>query len=280
MKKITPDELKVFLEYVHKISGISIDDKKAYLLESRLARLLQQEGCNSFKQLYLKAVSPGGKGVERKIIDAITTRETLFFRDRSPFEMLQYKILPDLIDRRVAGLDDSSIASIRIWSAACSTGQEIYSIAIVLKELLGDLEKYSIRLLGTDISDAAIAYASYGQYSKIEVERGLQKAQLLKYFDPNGSGWRIKDEIRAITMFKRMNIMEPFRGLGRFDIIFCRNLLIYFNLEDRKEILDKIADVLENDGYLILGSSETLMGVSSRFRPHRYLRSVFYQLTN
>jgi chemotaxis protein methyltransferase CheR len=280
MKKISGDEHKLFSQYIYKISGIVVNESKAYLLESRLARLLDEQGCDSFLELYRKAVAPTGRTLERKIIDAVTTRETLFFRDTSPFDMLKYKILPDLIDKRKAASNGSGPISIRIWSAACSTGQETYSIAMVLKELPGSIEKYSFKLLGTDISDAAIAHASYGQYSEIEVGRGLEGNLLTKYFNANGGGWKIKDDIRAMVMFRRMNLMDPFSSLGKFDIILCRNVLIYFDPEDRKTLFNRIAGVLEQDGYLIIGSSETLMGVSSMFEPHRHVRSVFYQLAD
>ena len=143
--------------------------------------------------------------------------------------------------------------TIKIWSAACSTGQEIYSLAIILKELLKDLNKYNLRLLGTDISDEAVARASYGRYNKFEIERGLDKSKLMMYFNQNSNYWKIRDDIRAMVMFKKMNLMEPFAGLGKFDIIFCRNVAIYFNLEDRKRLFERIAGVMEPDGYRING---------------------------
>lgn len=278
MQKITPEEIKIISQYIYNISGISIDDHKAYLLETRLNALLEEEGCSSYGELYKKAMVDAGKSLERKIIDAVTTNETLFFRDTSPFEMFRYKILPDLIDKRAAKSSGIMPLSIRIWSAACSTGQEVYSIAIVLKELLPDLTKYNIKLLGTDISDKVIVQASYGQYNKFEIERGLDKGKLQKYFNPNGNYWKIKDEIRAMAMFKKLNLMLPFNGLGKFDVIFCRNVAIYFDLMDRKKLFEKIADVLEPDGYLIIGATESLTGVCSRFEPLRHLRSIFYQL--
>jgi len=167
---------------------------------------------------------------------------------------------------------------IRIWSAACSTGQEVISIAIVLKELLGAINKYNIKLLGTDLSDAAIRQASYGAYNKFEIERGLPQDRLVHYFTSDGANWKIKDEIRSMAMYQKFNLMHPFSGLGKFDIIFCRNVAIYFTLEDRKKLFNKIADVLEPDGYLIIGSTESLTGVCPRFVPKRHLKSIFYQL--
>ena len=278
MLKITPDELNLISRYIHRVSGILLDQTKAYLIESRLGRLVEEMGLSSYRALYEKVRFDSSKTLERKIIDAITTNETLFFRDASPFQLLQHKILPDLIDRRSGKSSGLLPISIRIWSAGCSTGQEVYSIAIVLKELLPDLRKFRIKLLGTDISDSAVAQASYGQYSKFEIERGLPRDKLLKYFNANGNHWKVKDEIRAMATFKKQNLMESFLGLGRFDIIFCRNVAIYFTLEDRKKLFEKIANSLEGDGYLIIGASESLTGICSRFEPKRHLRSVFYQL--
>jgi chemotaxis protein methyltransferase CheR len=170
--------------------------------------------------------------------------------------------------------------NIRIWSAACSTGQEIYSLAIILKELIPDQKKYRIKLLGTDISDDAVAQASYGKYNRFEIERGLEKDQLQKYFVSNGSSWKIRDDIRAMAVFQKRNLMEPFTGIGQFDVVFCRNVAIYFSIEDRKRLFDKIAGVMAPDGYLVIGSTESLTGICPQFEPQRHLRSVFYTLKN
>jgi chemotaxis protein methyltransferase CheR len=278
MPKITPEEFKLISKYVYDISGISLDHSKAYLLETRFGPLLEEMGCASFRELHHKARTDPGKSIEKKIVDAISTNETLFFRDTGPFEVLQHKILPDLIDKRTAKSSGILPTSIRIWSAASSTGQEIYSICIVLKELLPDPKKYNIRLLGTDISDAAIAQASRGQYNKFEIERGLPRDKLQKYFTAHRDTWKIKDEIRAMASFRKLNLMLPFAALGKFDIVFCRNVAIYFNLEDRKKLFNRIADILEPDGYLVIGSTESLTGICPKFAPQRHIRSIFYQL--
>jgi len=278
MIKITPDEFKLIANYIHSISGIYYNQEKAYLFETRLGPLLEEIGLSSYKELYFKAKADGNKLIEKKIVDAISTNETLFFRDTGPFEVLQHKIVPDLIDVRTTTSSGLLPVPVRIWSAACSTGQEVFSIAIVLKELLPDLKKYNIKLLGTDISDAAIAQASYGKYNKFEIERGLAKDKLQKYFALNGSSWKIRDEIRAMATFRKLNLMLPFNGLGKFDVVFCRNVAIYFSMEDRKKLFNNIADILAPDGYLIIGSTESLTGVCSRFVPKRHIRSIFYQL--
>ena len=280
MIKIKPEEIQLISQYVLKISGIFLDQSKAYLIESRFNPVLEEFGCKSYGELYHKSKSDGSRKIEKKVIAAITTNETLFFRDNAPFELMQHKILPDLVDKRTAKSSRSLPTGIRIWSSACSTGQEVYSIGIVLKELLPDMKKFNIRLLGTDISDEAVAQASYGKYNKFEIERGLARDKLTKYFAPNGTTWRIKDEIRAMANFRKLNLMLPFSALGKWDIVFCRNVAIYFTLGDRKKLFNKIADVLEPDGYLMIGSSESLTGICPRFESKRYLRSVFYQLKN
>jgi chemotaxis protein methyltransferase CheR len=278
MKKVTPDELKLLAKYIQDLSGIYLDQSKDYLIENRLGPLLKAQGCSSYVELCHKAKTDSSKALDKEIVDAITTNETLFFRDASPFELLQHKILPDLIDLRTDQSSGLLPLPIRMWSAACSTGQEVYSIAIVLNELLPEKKKYNIKLLGTDISDAAISQASYGKYNKFEIERGLPHDKLQKYFTHSGDSWKVKDEIRVMAAFRKLNLTLPFDGLGKFDIVFCRNVAIYFSLEDRKALFDKIAGVLESDGYLIIGSTESLTGVCPRFVPKRHIRSIFYQL--
>ena len=278
MIKITPDEIKIIAQYLYQISGIAVDEKKAYLIETRLSGLVEESQCHNYLELYQKAKSDTSNALERKIINAMTTNETLFFRDHSPFELFRHKLIPELIDKRSVRSSNNMPINIRIWSAACSTGQEVYSLAIVLKELLPDAAKYKVQLLGTDISDDAIAQASYGQYNKFEIERGLNQDKLNRYFNSNGNYWKIRDDIRVMVAFKKLNLMLPFQELGKFDIIFCRNVAIYFTLEDRRKLFNNIADILEPDGYLVIGSTESLTGICPRFEPQRHLRSIFYQL--
>lgn len=275
MIKITPAELNIITKYIKDISGIHLDQSKAYLLETRLGSLVEANKCTSYQQLCTKAQREPTKKIEKEIINAITTNETLFFRDKGPFELLQHKILPEVID--VRSTTKGMRTRLKIWSAASSTGQELYSIAIVIKELLKDDPAYSFSLLGTDISDSAIAQASYGKYNRFEIERGLDKKYLQKYFTLLGDSWKIKDEIRSMVNFRKINLMQPFTALGKFDIIFCRNVAIYFTLADRKKLFNKLADSLADDGYLIIGSTESLTGICPRFIPKRHLRSIFYQ---
>jgi chemotaxis protein methyltransferase CheR len=278
--KIETDEFPVFAQYIRSLCGVILDDTKAYLIETRLSNLAQESGCSTFSELYYKARADITKTLPRQIIDAITTNETLFFRDNAPFEMLQHKILPELIDRRKKKKISNAPLPLRIWSAACSTGQEVYSIAIILKELLGDINQYNLRLLGTDISNRAVAQASRGIYNKVEIERGLPVGKLERYFSAQNPGWKIKDEIRSMASFSTINLLDDFSRLGKFDIIFCRNVAIYFADQDKANLYRRLASVLEPDGYLIIGSTESLTGVSNLFIPQRHLRSVYYQLTN
>jgi len=274
--KVSPQEFKDFSKYILDISGISLDVGKEYLLETRLYPLINRLKYSSFAELLQKAKTDFKKELEIEIIDAISTNETYFFRDKSPFELLQHKIFPDLIDKR-SKKNPSLKPTIRLWSAANSTGQEIYSIAMTLIEMGITPDKYNIKLFGTDISDAAISQASYGVYNKFEMARGLDINRLNKYFDKQEDRYKIKDEIRVMAQFKRMNLMKPFAGIGKFDIVLCRNVMIYFTNEDRKKIYHNISKVLEPDGYLIIGSTESLVNDTDLFSSKKYLNSVFYQ---
>jgi chemotaxis protein methyltransferase CheR len=280
MIKLQADELHVLAQYISSLCGVHLDETKGYLLESRLVNLLQETGSGSFSELYIKAKADVTRTLARKIVDAVTTGETSFFRDSAPFELLQHKLLPELIDRRKKITPPGQPLPLRVWSAACSSGQEVYTIAIVLKELLVDLNKYSIRLLGTDVSDQAVASASYGIYNSIEIQRGLPQNRIERYFTKADAGWKISDELRALATFKTLNLMEDFSSLGRFDIIFCRNVAIYFTEADKTRLFNRIGGALQADGALIIGGTESLAGLCPQFAAMRYLRSVFYQLSS
>ena len=275
MIRLLPEERQPVAQYIHSICAITLDHSKDYLIENRLSGLMEEARCKNFIEFIGRAKSDVNGTLKRKIINEITTNETLFFRDSSPFDLLRHKIVPELVDcRKRAGLP----IPIRIWSAACSTGQEIYSIAIVLRELLGDLSGYNIRLVGTDISDQAVSQASEGVFSHVEIARGLTDAAREKSFTPHPKGWKIRDEVRAMTSFRKLNLMEDFSSLGKFDIVFCRNVAIYFNDRDRASLFERITSRLEVDGYLVIGSQESLNGIAPQFESKRHLRSVFYQV--
>ncbi|MEW6519404.1 MAG: protein-glutamate O-methyltransferase CheR [Thermodesulfobacteriota bacterium] len=273
--KVTPEELQLLARFVHDKSGIVLDSTKAYLVESRLLPLAREKNLTSFGDLYQQAVR--NPALANGIIDAISTNETSFFRDQKPFELLKFKIVPDVLDALSrAGAGGRSVS---IWSAACSTGQEVYTIAVTLHELLGSaIAQYRIKITGTDIADTAIVQASRGVYSQFEIGRGFPPGLLKKYFLPDGSGWRVRDELRAMTFFRKINLMEPFVNLGKFDIIFCRNVAIYFSLANRKSLFERIAAQLNPHGALIIGSTESLFGVTDRFVRREYHNSVFYSL--
>jgi len=272
------EERKLLANYIYSICGIQLDDSKHYLIEGRLRNLVAQTRAGTYSELYNKARSDRSGSLERAIIDAVTTGETLFFRDRGPFDLLRQKILPELIDRRARPA--AAKIPLRIWSAACSTGQEVYSIAIVLRELLGGADKYDIRLLGTDISSQAIARASLGIYGDLQMERGLPAETRNRYFVRRQEGWQIRDEIRAMASFRTINLLRDFSTLGQFDIIFCRNVAIYFSEADKYALFSRLSMSLADDGYLIIGATESLANASSGFEAKRYLRSVFYQRVN
>lgn len=273
---ITREELAVWSRYVHEICGIYLDDSKGYLIETRLGGLLRETRAGSFSELYYKAKSDLTNALRRRIVDAITTNETSFFRDTAPFDLLRHKLIPELVDRRrKAGMRQ---VPIRIWSAAASTGQELYSTAIVLREVLGDFSQYDIRLLGTDISDKALAQASYGMFTKMELERGLASDKISKYFTPSGERWKVRDEIRALATFRPMNLLDPFSFPTPFDIIFCRNVAIYFTEPDKLRLFRNLGKCLAKDGALIIGATESILGLCPEFEPQRYLRGVFYRL--
>jgi chemotaxis protein methyltransferase CheR len=271
---ITREELPVWTRYIYEICGISLDESKGYLVETRLGGLLPETGASNFSELFFKVRSDSTTNLRRKVIEAITTNETSFFRDTAPFELLRHKLIPDLIDRRSR---NGPRIPIRIWSAACSTGQEAYSTAIVLKELLGDLTRYDIRILGTDISNKVVAQASYGEYNRLELERGLPQESLVRHFMASGDRWKVRDEIRALATFRTMNLLEPFSFPQPFDIIFCRNVAIYFTEADKTKLFRNLTKYLARDGCLIIGSTESISGLCPDLEPKRYLRSVFYQ---
>ena len=271
---ITREEMPVWSRYIKEICGIDLDESKGYLIETRLGSLLSEVGASNFSELFYKARADTSSRLRLKIIESITTNETSFFRDTSPFELLRHKLIPELMDR---GSKTGGRKPIRIWSAACSTGQEAYSTAIVFKELLGDLSRHDIRILGTDISNRVVAQASYGEYNRLELERGLEPEKLARHFTVSGDRWKVRDEIRSLASFRTMNLLDPYTMPHSFDIIFCRNVAIYFNEADKIRMYRNILKYLAKDGCLIIGSTESITGLCPELEPKRHLRSVFYQ---
>ncbi len=271
--QLTDEEFSLISEVVFDLSGVVLDRTKGYLIEGRLTPVAMEAGCNSFQELYSKIKQNGDRILREKVVDAITTHETLFFRDTSPFEALEHKIIPELLDRKAKKMD----RRIRIWSAACSTGQEPFSVGMIFHKLLGVSKDWNISILGTDISSLAISKASLGVYSDHEMDRGMKPEMKRDYFERVKEGWRIKDHIRAMVSFRKLNLLEPFQSLGKFDIVLCRNVAIYFTKEDRKSLFQRIREVLTEEGYLFTGSSEMLTDLGPEFRPQYHCRTVVYQ---
>lgn len=272
--QLTVEDIKVISRLVEDLCGIILDESKGYLIESRLTSVAEEAGCKTFSELYYKARYDNEKVLQTKIINAITTNETLFFRDTSPFEAFQFKALPETIDARSK---TATPRRVRIWSAACSSGQEPYSMAMILFEMLPDIASWDIKITATDISDAVIQQASRGRYADHEIKRGMPANLLSKYFTHDAGYWKVKDELRSLISFKRMNLLEPFAGIGPYDIIFCRNVAIYFNAQARKDLFLRLARELTADGYMFVGSSESLSDLGPRFMPQHHCRAVFYQ---
>ncbi len=269
----TCEDIPAIARLVHDLCGLTLDVSKAYLIESRLDKIAVAAGCATFTELANKSRLPSNQTLRNEIIDAITTQETLFFRDSSPFETLQFKILPELIDRNVGAV---SAKRLRIWSAACSTGQEAYSIAMTLCETIPDVAAWNINIHCTDISNAAIRHASAGRYAKHEIQRGMKPLLLPRYFTEEAGHWKIKDELRGMLTFTHRNLLSPFNDLGPFDIIFCRNVAIYFDAPARRDFFLRLIDRLTTGGYLFVGSSECLIDLGPQFLPQHYCRGTYY----
>lgn len=275
MSQITSQELRLFIPYVYELCGVVLDDKKSYLLESRLEPVMRDLQCDTFNDLYNKAQH--NREIAGKIIDAICTHETFFFREPALFKLLQDHLVPEHFER--ARLHAKAHPpSLTLLSAACSTGQEAYSTAIALKECLGQLSAYRINIVGADISEAAIRQARLGSYNKAEIGRGLSPEQIRKYVVADGDLWRINDELRRLTAFRALNLLQPLPGLGTFDIIFCRNVAIYFSPEDRGRLFDRLADLLNPGGVLILGSTETLIDGRQRYERRPDSNAVYVRV--
>lgn len=272
--QLDSSEIGAVSSLVLDLCGVVLDETKGYLVESRLGTIAEKAGCKTYADLITKIRYGNDAALRAQVIDAITTHETLFFRDGSPFQALQFKALPELID---AKSHTPYPTRLRIWSAACSTGQEPYSVAIVLREMIPDIDRWDVQILGTDISDEAVKKASTGRYSDLEMTRGMKPDMLSRYFHRDGDGWRVKDELRSLVQFQRLNLLEPFAHMGPFDVILCRNVAIYFTPEKRADLFRRLTGLLQPFGYMFVGSSETLGDLGPEFAPQSHCHSVFYQ---
>lgn len=252
-------------------SGLVLTEEKAYLLESRLMPVARKFGFAGLPELVAMVRDDRPEDLLCDITEAMTTNESLFFRDMKPFEQLRTLVIPQLVEKRAA------TRTLRIWSAAASSGQEPYSIGILLKEL-GDLvDGWDIQILATDISADMLNRARAGLYTQFEVQRGLPIATLVKYFKQVGEKWRLDANIRSMVKFKEFNLLDDTAVLGQFDIVFCRNVLIYFDQQTKSEVLGRIGNVMPSDGVLYLGGAETVLGITEKFVPitgHRGMYAI------
>lgn len=257
---ITPNDYDFFRRFLKQRSGLVLSDDKHYLLESRLAPLLRRFDLLDFAHLATVLRDGTSLVISEAVVEAMTTNESLFFRDRTPFENFTKLMLPKIHQRRPFG------APIRIWCAAASTGQEPYSLAMTLLEHPGIVGNRRVEIIGTDLSTEVLDRARAGRYNQFEVQRGLSAPMLLKYFVKAGDMWEVSPQVKAMVEYRRLNLLDPFIGLGIFDIVFCRNVLIYFDAPTKTDILNRVARVLTSDGFLVLGGAETVMGLGDAFR--------------
>ena len=265
---MTPQSFETFATLLRNGSGLVIGPDKGYLLETRLAPILRDHRIADLDALAFR-LRGGGPVLEREVIEAMTTNESSFFRDDKPFVHVRAQALPKLHAVRPPG------ARLRIWSAAASTGQEAYSLAMLLAENRGALGGREVEILGTDIAREPLARAREGIYTQFEVQRGLPMTMLVKYFRKDGSNWRIADKIRGLASFREYNLLGDLRPLGTFDVVFCRNVLIYFDAPTKARVLEAIARQMAPDGMLYLGGAETVLGVTDRFVPMPGDRGVY-----
>lgn len=256
---MTPADFEFLAAFLRQRSGLSLGAEKGYLLESRLLPVARKWGAGGLSELVARLRAGVPDSVAAEVVDAMTTNETFFFRDGKPFEQFRDYVLPLLLRSRAA------TRSIRIWSAACSYGQEAYSLAMLLREKQADLAGWRIEILGTDISRDALQRAEQGSYSQFEVQRGLPIRQLMQHFEQEGERWRVKPELRSMVAFRYFNLLDDPGVLGRFDVVFLRNVLIYFDAPTKTRVLDAVARQMAPDAMLFLGGAETVLGVSERF---------------
>lgn len=260
---------RFFREFVKIRSGLNLSSEKQYLVETRLSRVLRNHAIASLDALAELMRQGSRHDIERDVIEAMTTNETLFFRDKAPFEALRNHILPELLKARAA------TQRLRIWSAAASSGQEAYSIAMILDQMRSSLLGWTIEILGTDISTAMIAKAKGGVFSQFEVQRGLPVKLLLDYFRKEGDQWHLDDRIKRMVEFRPLNLLRDFTPLGRFDLILCRNVLIYFDVTTRIDVLERMHQRLASDGVMMLGAAETTFGITTQFSIDANLANVY-----
>jgi chemotaxis protein methyltransferase CheR len=266
---MTPLDYDFLRKALKQRSGLVLSADKQYLVESRLLPIARKAGFGNLGELVAALKRDDTDALMTAVVEAMTTNETFFFRDKTPFENFRSAVLPALLGSRRAS------RTIRIWSAAASTGQEPYSLAMALKEMEGSVAGWRIEIIATDLASGVLAKAQAGIYSQFEVQRGLPIQLLIKYFAKVGDMWQIAPEIRAMVKFKQLNLLADFSALGTFDLIFCRNVLIYFDQETKISLLNRLGRITASDGYLVLGAAETVVGLTDSFRTVPELRGLY-----
>lgn len=254
-------------------AGIVLDPGKEYLIESRLQPLAHKEGLASLEVMIDTIKTGRGSELRRRVLDAMTTNETTFFRDTEPFELVRTTLLPALIEAR------RSVKQLRIWYAASSTGQEPYSVSMIIREHFPELSTWRIEQVATDFSRQALERAKAGRYSQLEVNRGMPAKLLVKYFTKHGLEWQLSDDIRKMVKFEELNLNSSWPAMQPFDIVFIRNVMIYFDVDAKKRILGRIFNLLRQDGYLFLGAAETTLNLDERFARTSFDRAGCYRVT-
>lgn len=263
------DDFSLFQSLLRQRSGLVLSIDKAYLLESRLMPVARKWHYKNLEEMAGAIRSRREEKLLKDITEAMTTNESSFFRDVKPFEQFRTLILPRMLAARAA------TRRLRIWSAACSSGQEAYSLAMTLQEEKAKLSGWTIEIVGTDISVEVLEKARAGLYTQFEVQRGLPINMLVKYFQQLGDKWQLVPEIRRMVTFREFNLLDRYDSLGKFDIVFCRNVLIYFDQGTKTTVLKSIADLMPPDGVLYLGGAETVLGITDRFKPIEGQRGIY-----
>jgi chemotaxis protein methyltransferase CheR len=265
---VTPLDYDYLRKLLKDRSGLVLSADKQYLVESRLTPLARKAGIASLGELVTK-LRTSNERLTVDVVEAMTTNESFFYRDKIPFDHFRDTIMPGLLAARARE------RRLRIWCAAASTGQEPYSLAMCLNEMKEKIAGWRIEILGTDLSTEVLEKAKAGVYSQFEVQRGLPIQMLVKHFVQTGDTWQISPEIRAMVQYRPLNLLADFSQLGKFDVVFCRNVLIYFDQETKIGVLNRIAKLLEPDGFLSLGAAETVVGLTDAFKPMADRRGLY-----
>ncbi|WP_072395257.1 protein-glutamate O-methyltransferase CheR [Hyphomicrobium sp. CS1GBMeth3] len=256
-------------DYLRRQSGLVMDQSKKYLVDSRVMPIVRRERLSGLEELVALLQKGQSPKLAKDVIEAMTVNETYFFRDKAPFDQFRSVMLPALLTAR------QNEKRLRIWSAAASTGQEAYSLAMILEEFAAKLAGWKIDIVATDLSEQVLEKAKKGIYSQFEVQRGLPTPMLLRHFNQIGESWQLSDHIRSKVTFRQLNLLSDFTVLGRFDVILCRNVLIYFDAARKTDILARMTRVLAPDGFLTLGASESLIGLKTDLVAHPEHRGIF-----